>query len=237
MKAILRWLSIAAAFALAIVPAASVSGAPSARHTHRSPSHRASRAKSHSRSTHASLRTVRYSREASSSSASSKSKSTKKKKRTRRSRRRSTRMRLPKAPTPARISEIQSALARGGYYEADPNGKWDAKTVAAVRRFQSDNNLDATGKLDAPTLQKLGLGSDIAGVSAPKPIVPASCCDAPAPADPPTPSAPSKQAPSGNSAPAGHAATSSPKSSPGSNSSTGSGATSRSGAAAADPQH
>src|SRR5271157_3005994 len=33
-----------------------------------------------------------------------------------------------KAPTPDRISEIQSALNRGGYYQGDSNGKWDANT-------------------------------------------------------------------------------------------------------------
>lgn len=73
-----------------------------------------------------------------------------------------------KAPTPDRITEIQSALARGGYYQGDPNGKWDSNTVAAMQKFQSSNGLEANGKLDALSLQKLGLGSDIAGVSAPK---------------------------------------------------------------------
>ncbi|MGA2511214.1 MAG: peptidoglycan-binding domain-containing protein [Candidatus Acidiferrales bacterium] len=80
-----------------------------------------------------------------------------------------------KAPTPDRISEIQTALAHEGYYQGNPTGKWDANTVAAVQKFQSAKGIDANGKLDAPTLQKLGLGSDIAGVSAPKPVVP-SCC-------------------------------------------------------------
>ena len=80
-----------------------------------------------------------------------------------------------KAPTSDRISEIQTALAREGYLKGDPNGKMDANTVAALEKFQSDNGLDADGKLGAPTLQKLGLGSDIAGVAAPKPIVPACC--------------------------------------------------------------
>ncbi len=79
-----------------------------------------------------------------------------------------------KAPTADRITEIQTALSRDGYYQGEPNGKWDSNTVAAVQKFQSANGMDANGKLDAPTLQKLGLGSDIAGVSAPKPIVPGS---------------------------------------------------------------
>lgn len=85
------------------------------------------------------------------------------------------------APTPERISEIQSALARGGYYEGDPNGKWDSNTVAAVEKFQSAHGIDSSGKLDAPTLQKLGLGSDIAGVSAPKPPTPPQTANPPAP--------------------------------------------------------
>ena len=90
-----------------------------------------------------------------------------------------------KAPTADRISEIQSALVRGGYYQGSPNGKWDSNTVAAVQKFQSANGIEANGKLDAPTLQKLGLGSDIAGVSAPKPTPPPSCCS-PTPAAPPS---------------------------------------------------
>lgn len=80
------------------------------------------------------------------------------------------------APTPERISEIQSALARSGYYKTDATGKWDPDTVDALEKFQSANRLDVTGKLDALTLQKLGLGSDVAGVSAPKGIVSHSCC-------------------------------------------------------------
>jgi peptidoglycan hydrolase-like protein with peptidoglycan-binding domain len=90
-----------------------------------------------------------------------------------------------KAPMPDRISEIQSSLARGGYYQGQPNGKWDSNTVAALQKFQSSNGIEANGKLDAPTLQKLGLGSDIAGVSAPKPVPPPSCCST-APAAPPS---------------------------------------------------
>jgi len=77
-----------------------------------------------------------------------------------------------KAPTPERISEIQTALSHGGYYTGDPTGKWDASTVSALQKFQSANGIEPTGKLDAPSLQKLGLGSDIAGVSAPRPPAP-----------------------------------------------------------------
>lgn len=123
-----------------------------------------------------------------------------KKKRTVRRRRRSTRF-VPrqKAPTADRIKEIQGALAQSGYYEGDPNGKWDSKTIAAMEKFQSANGIEPTGKLDAPSLQKLGLGSDIAGVSAPRPPLPSvavpqtslppSQQNAPTPATPAAPSA------------------------------------------------
>ncbi len=75
-----------------------------------------------------------------------------------------------KAPTASRISEIQTALSRGGYFEGEPNGKWDSNTIAAMQKFQSANGLNSSGKIDATTLQKLGLGSGTAGVDAPKPV-------------------------------------------------------------------
>jgi hypothetical protein len=79
---------------------------------------------------------------------------------------------LPKAPSVERTQEIQSALQRGGFYAGDPTGKWDANTQDSLRRFQAANGLPPTGKLDALSLQKMGLGSDVAGVSAPRPMVP-----------------------------------------------------------------
>jgi peptidoglycan hydrolase-like protein with peptidoglycan-binding domain len=103
-----------------------------------------------------------------------------------------------RAPTPARISEIQSALARDGYYQGQPNGKWDSNTVAAMQKFQSGNGLEASGKLNALSLQKLGLGSSVAGVSAPKPVQPAA--NKP-PASSPSTAAPAPAPQSTNSAP------------------------------------
>jgi murein L,D-transpeptidase YcbB/YkuD len=79
-----------------------------------------------------------------------------------------------KAPTPERLTEIQSALARGGYYQGTPNGKWDSNSVAAMQKFQSENGLTSNGKIDATSLQKLGLGSGTAGVDAPKAVAPPS---------------------------------------------------------------
>jgi peptidoglycan hydrolase-like protein with peptidoglycan-binding domain len=74
-----------------------------------------------------------------------------------------------KAPTSDRVIEIQSALAKDGSYQGAPNGKWDDDTASAMRKFQSAHGLNPNGKLDAPTLQRLGLGSPTAGVAAPTP--------------------------------------------------------------------
>jgi hypothetical protein len=123
---------------------------------------------------------------AASGSSSKVSASASTKKKSRRKSRANRREPTQKAPTADRISEIQSALARGGYYKGDPSGKWDADTVGALQKFQSAHGLEPSGKLDATSLQKLGLGSGIAGVSAPKPVVPRSTSPAttssPAPA-------------------------------------------------------
>ncbi len=74
------------------------------------------------------------------------------------------------APAPSRISEIQAALAKDGSYQGIPNGRWDAATVDAMRQFQNGHDLNPSGKIDALTLQKLGLGSQVAGMGAPLPL-------------------------------------------------------------------
>jgi peptidoglycan hydrolase-like protein with peptidoglycan-binding domain len=83
--------------------------------------------------------------------------------------RRKGRQKAQTAPSPARISEIQSALAAQGTYKGQPNGKWDNAAVQAMKDYQTAHGLTPTGKLDALTLQKLGLGSEIAGRAAPLP--------------------------------------------------------------------
>jgi len=93
------------------------------------------------------------------------------KSRLKKSSRRSKRQPGQKAPAPERISEIQQALAKDGSFSGTPNGKWDDSTIGAMRKFQSAHGLNPSGKLDAPTLQKLGLGSQTAGVAAPMPPI------------------------------------------------------------------
>lgn len=94
---------------------------------------------------------------------------------------------LPKAPSAERTQQIQAALERGGYYSGDPTGKWDGSTQESLRRFQAANGLPPTGKLDALSLQKMGLGSDVAGVSAPRPVTPSASSDTASATTPKTP--------------------------------------------------
>src|ERR1700682_1628710 len=99
-------------------------------------------------------------KKAKSSSSSRKGKSTKARRQT-----------GQKAPTAQRISEIQQALAKNGAYTGAPNGKWDASTVEAMKKYQGAHGLNPSGKLDAKTLQQLGLGSQTAGIAAPTPAI------------------------------------------------------------------
>jgi len=80
------------------------------------------------------------------------------------------RVRGQKAPEAGRIMEIQQALTKSGAYSGKSSGKWDAATVAAMKKFQGEQGLNPTGKMDARSLQKLGLGSEIAGLGAPIPM-------------------------------------------------------------------
>jgi peptidoglycan hydrolase-like protein with peptidoglycan-binding domain len=72
-------------------------------------------------------------------------------------------------PTTDRINEIQGALVKNGAYSGEPSGKWDDSTIEAMKKFQASQRLNPTGKMDALTLQKLGLGSETAGMGVPTP--------------------------------------------------------------------
>ena len=63
------------------------------------------------------------------------------------------------APTPQRYKEIQQALAAKGYLKPeDATGKWDDNSVEALKKFQAEQNLDVTGKINSLSLIALGLG-------------------------------------------------------------------------------
>lgn len=61
-------------------------------------------------------------------------------------------------PTQDRYREIQQALQQKGYLQGEPTGRWDAGSMDALKRFQQDQNLNASGKLDSLSLIALGLG-------------------------------------------------------------------------------
>ena len=62
-------------------------------------------------------------------------------------------------PTPERYKEIQRALAAKGYLKPeDAQGAWNQASVDAMKKFQSDQKLDSTGKINSLSLIALGLG-------------------------------------------------------------------------------
>ena len=112
---------------------------------------------------------------------SSNSTTAKKKKHSSSKSRKKSRVKGQAAPAPDRIKDIQTALQKDGSYEGQPTGKWDAATMDAMKKYQDKNGISPTGKIDAASLNKLGLGSGTAGKGAP--VLAAS--SSVAPADPP----------------------------------------------------
>ena len=63
------------------------------------------------------------------------------------------------APTTERYKQIQDALASKGYLPTDAaTGKWDQNSIDALKRFQSEQNIESTGKINSLSLIALGLG-------------------------------------------------------------------------------
>lgn len=54
--------------------------------------------------------------------------------------------------------EIQQALIAKGYMGGPATGEWNSQWTTALKRFQQDQNLDASGKLTSLSLIALGLG-------------------------------------------------------------------------------
>jgi hypothetical protein len=75
---------------------------------------------------------------------------------------------MPPTPAPApvprvsgipseRVSEIQSALQKAGYYQGEISGVYDDTTRQAMKQYQQANNIQATGMPSAHALKKLGV--------------------------------------------------------------------------------
>ena len=70
------------------------------------------------------------------------------------------RTRGQQAIDPNRAREIQAALVRAHYLDGTPTGTWDARSKAAMEKFQADNGWQTKKIPDARALIKLGLGPD-----------------------------------------------------------------------------
>ena len=60
--------------------------------------------------------------------------------------------------SPARATQIQAALVHYGYLAGTPTGSWDAASIAAMRKLQSDHRWQTKFMPDARALIFLGLG-------------------------------------------------------------------------------
>jgi hypothetical protein len=103
-------------------------------------------------------------------------------------------------PTPERYKEIQQALSAKGYLPAsEATGKWDDTSTEALKKFQTDQNLDGTGKINSLSLIALGLGPKRDPTAIPKPATPSA---PPAlPAQPTIPAPPAISTPAATPAP------------------------------------
>lgn len=72
--------------------------------------------------------------------------------------RHSRRPRGQQAINPDRAREIQEALVRENYLDAEPSGVWDARSKEAMARYQRDNGWQDKVTPDSRALIKLGLG-------------------------------------------------------------------------------
>lgn len=59
-----------------------------------------------------------------------------------------------------RTMEMQRSLAARNLYQGKIDGVWGPKTEAALRNFQTQNGLEATGRLDEPSAVALGMEAD-----------------------------------------------------------------------------
>jgi hypothetical protein len=63
------------------------------------------------------------------------------------------------APAPERYKEIQDALVAKGYLRSeDANGSWNPASTEALKKFQGEQNIDSSGKINSLSLIALGLG-------------------------------------------------------------------------------
>jgi hypothetical protein len=85
------------------------------------------------------------------------------------------------APAPERYKEIQDALVSKGYLRPeDANGSWSPASTEALKKFQSEQNLDSSGKINSLSLIALGLGPKREATPAKQPVPPPPAQEQPA---------------------------------------------------------
>jgi peptidoglycan hydrolase-like protein with peptidoglycan-binding domain len=57
--------------------------------------------------------------------------------------------------TTAQIKEAQEGLAKAGFYKGKPTGQFNADTRKALEKYQKENKLPVTGRLNETVLSKL----------------------------------------------------------------------------------
>ena len=92
------------------------------------------------------------------SSASSKAVHGKSSKRSRRGRKGAWKRHGQQKIDASRATQIQQALIREKYLDGPASGQWDARTEAAMQRYQADNGWQSKVTPDSRALIKLGLG-------------------------------------------------------------------------------
>lgn len=63
------------------------------------------------------------------------------------------------------VMKVQKSLSEKGYYAGPADGRLGPQTRAGIRQYQKSENLAVTGRLDAETAGKLGVGPESIGGS------------------------------------------------------------------------
>lgn len=84
---------------------------------------------------------------------------------------------------PERATQIQQALIREKYLTGEPTGTWDARSQAAMVKYQGDNGWQTKEIPDSRAIIKLGLGPNYSSQTllngAPKPAATTGAAGAP----------------------------------------------------------
>jgi peptidoglycan hydrolase-like protein with peptidoglycan-binding domain len=75
----------------------------------------------------------------------------------------------PISVSSAGVRQVQNALREKGHDDLKADGTWSEETAAALKKFQQEQKLEATGLLNLRTLRALGFTNPLAELDLPKP--------------------------------------------------------------------